>query len=348
MHFASKTYAYSLAMGDFNGDCIPDLILPFGDFVHVGVLLGRGDGTFAPALDGANSASTTYPIDIACGDFNRDGNLDVVITGAWFSVSMKGPAILLGNGDGTFQPARILNANLSSAVVVGDVNHDSLLDIVLAGGGVLLGNGDGTFTSVTQAAGALAGSPVGLSLADFNHDGVLDVASTTSQVAQVSLGSGDGTFQKPVVVTRGPQLNSVASGDLDEDGKLDLVVSSEPDVVVGENGSILVFFGSGDGTFTAGPTLAAGPSPQSLILADLDLDGHLDIVDGAEPTDGVRVTLGNGDGTFRAPAAVPMSGYSRFDRLVVGDLNRDGKLDIAAAISTSGADGASVLLNVSQ
>jgi hypothetical protein len=347
-HFASKTYAFSLAMGDFNDDCIPDLILPFGDFTHVGVLLGRGDGTFAPALDGANSPATTYPIDIACGDFNRDGHLDVVITGAWFSGSMMGPSLLLGNGDGTFQPARVLDTSLSSAVILADLNHDSILDIVLAGGGVLLGNGDATFTVVTPATGSVAGDPVGLSLGDFNHDGSLDLASTTTQLAQVSLGNGDGTFQKPVVITKGPQLNSIASGDLNEDGRLDLVVSSEPDLVVGENGSILVFFGNGDGTFATGPTLAGGPSPKSLILADLDLDGHLDIVDGAEPTAGVRVTPGNGNGTFRGPTALPVSNYSRFDRIVVGDLNRDGKLDVAAAVSTFGTYGASVLLNVSQ
>jgi hypothetical protein len=347
-HFASRSYAFSLAMGDFNGDCIPDLILPFGDFVHVAVLLGRGDGTFAPALEGASSASTTYPIDIASGDFNRDGKLDVVITGAWFSPTMKGPSILLGNGDGTFQPARVLDANLSSAVAVGDLNHDSVLDIVLAGGGVMLGNGDATFTVVSPPVSPLAGSPAGLSLGDFNHDGVLDLASTTTEVAEVSLGNGDGTFGKPVVLTKGPQLNSIASGDLNEDGRLDIVVSSEPDVVIGENGSILVFFGNGDGTFVTGPTLAGGPSPMSLILADLDLDGHLDIVDGAEPTAGVRVNPGNGDGTFRAAIALPMNNYSRFDRIVVGDLNRDGKLDIAAAISTLGTYGASVLLNVSQ
>jgi hypothetical protein len=349
-HFPTKSNAYSLTMGDFNGDCIPDLVLPFGDLVHASVLLGRGDGTFAPALDGANGSSTTYPINVAAGDFNRDGKLDVAITGAWFSVSSKGPAILLGNGDGIFQPGSVLDVNLASALAVGDLNHDSLLDIVLSGGGVLLGNGDGTFRVVAPGAGAIAGSPAGLSLADFNHDGVLDLAATSTAVAQVSLGNGDGTFQKPVVVTKGPQINSVASGDLNEDGQRDLVVSSEPDVVVGESGSILVFFGNGDGTFSAGPTFAAGPSPQSLILADLNLDGHLDIVDGAEPTGGARVTLGNGDGTFGTPIALPMSGYSRFDHMAVGDFNRDGKLDIAAAISgpPTGSSGASVLLNASQ
>ena len=218
-----------VAVGDFNGDGVQDLVVAnSGDFDsgNVSVLLGNGDGTLQTARSlGAGS----NPFSVAVGDFNGDGVQDLAITnGGSAHVS-----VLLGNGDGTFQAAVNFGVGIRPAVVtVGDFNGDGIQDLAVANNGsnnlsVLLGNGDGTFqVAVNFGAG---GSPLSVAVADFNGDGVQDlaVANEGSNNVSVLLGNGDGTFQAAVNFGAGVNPISVAVGDFNGDGRPDLAVAND-------------------------------------------------------------------------------------------------------------------------
>jgi hypothetical protein len=207
----------SVAVGDFNGDGKLDIVAANGSVSGAGmvsVLLANPNGGFRPAQ--------FYPIAsaqaVAVGDFNGDGKLDVVVATGRSDTAI----VLLGNGDGTLQPAQgyaygpALDGGLG--MVVADFNGDGKLDVVM-GTTVLLGNGDGTF-GAARTVGPGSGS---VAVADFNHDGKLDIVSVDSQSTYVALGNGDGTFGAALNV--GPGGKSVAVGDFNGDGFADLAVT---------------------------------------------------------------------------------------------------------------------------
>ncbi|HKV82886.1 MAG TPA: FG-GAP-like repeat-containing protein, partial [Candidatus Sulfotelmatobacter sp.] len=315
----------SVAVGDFNGDGIPDLAIgnagdPMmdGQPGSVSVLLGNGDGTFRPA---ASLSAGESPSSVAVGDFNRDGHFDLAVTDL-----LSGSVwVLLGNGDGSFQtgqsfPTDSASGSLPEAVAVGDLNGDSKPDLIVANNkwdtySVLLGNGDGTFgPPVSFAAG---GAPEAEAIGDFNGDGVLDLAGVNSASGTVSvlLGFGDGSLQAArSYPTNGPFFSLVAA-DFNGDGKLDVVTP----------GSLLL--GNGDGTFQAPRTLVSGADPFSVAVGDFNGDGKLDLAVADNGSNNVYILLGNGDGTFQPALAFDVGAPAR--SVVVGDFNGDGKPDLA-------------------
>jgi hypothetical protein len=297
VHYATAvTQVGGPVLADFNGDGKLDVAVVC--YKVVSVLLGNGDGTFRPHVD--------FPIDVfptsgaftanqvAAADFNGDGKLDLAV--GYQVVESNAVSILIGNGDGTFQPpVDYPTGNEPDAIGVADLNHDGKLDIVTANWGdfggttvsVLLGNGDGTFQPQVQYSTAMG--PVNLQVADFNGDGNVDLAvicpcgngSTCSSLGVVSilLGRGDGTFQSrvdyPVYPLDGFPGN-VSVGDYNGDGKLDLLVT------IANTGQVSLLLGNGDGTFGAGklygPTQA---NPVSVAPGDFNGDGALDAIIGA-------------------------------------------------------------------
>jgi hypothetical protein len=350
--YAAGTVPVSVALADLNGDGIPDLAVAdqgnvVGGSAGVSVLLGNGDGTFAAArtLDAG-----FQPQSVVVGDFNGDGVPDLAVAGSYVSV-------LLGNGDGSFQNAPTYAAGSEpSSVAVGDFNGDGTLDLAVADNAygstnvrVLLGNGDGTFqTAVSYPAGS---NPEFVAVGDFNGDSILDLAVTdlgdshgNGAGVSVLLGNGDGSFQAARLFPTTYSAGSVAVGDFNGDGVLDLAVTAHGANVVSQS-SVNVFLGNGDGTFAAARTFDAGTRPVSVAVGDLNGDGVPDLAvadfgDASGNGQGVSVLLGKGDGSFGA--AQHLAAGSGPHSVALGDFTGDGILDIAVANADS--DTVSVLL----
>ncbi len=325
-----------LVVGDFNGDGIPDLATPDSATGVVAIFLGKGDGTFQPAKF-ASTGTGSMPLALAAADFNADGKLDLAVALA----NQGAVAILLGNGDGTFQPARFVTTAGSAlyhpiALAVADFNHDGRLDIATAnnslGASVLLGNGDGSFQPY-KLLGSSQG-PTWIAAGDFNHDGDPDLAVTTSSnTVDISMGNGDGTFQGYTSIATGGGSNpqSVAVADLDGDGNSDLVVACYGANAVG------VLLGNGDGTFLPIELYAAGAEPISVAVGDLNLDGIPDLVVTNFGSNSLSLFQGNGDGTFLPLPAYSTTSGSQPAASVIADLDAEGAPEIVTALYESSA-----------
>ena len=304
---------------DINLDGKPDLIGFDGT-----ILLGKGDGTFTT---GTKLSLTAPPL--AVGDFNGDGKPDLV----WGNGTSL--TVLLGNGDGTFQPA--INTDVGNSFSyfgVADLNGDGKADVVAVNNTevfVFLGKGDGTFMI-----GAQYGAPMGTVqavFADFNGDGKLDVAMASAGLVTVLLGKGDGTFKPPITSTGVASPFLIATGDINGDGKLDLVESDNSACQGGLQAcQIYTLLGNGDGTFSAPENPVTTPPVDfnvELALADLNGDGKADLVVAAQPF--AQIYLSNGTGF------TPGQAYYLLDEFfgaqismipVIADFNHDGKPDV--------------------
>ncbi|MGA2588561.1 MAG: FG-GAP-like repeat-containing protein [Bryobacteraceae bacterium] len=297
-----------------------------------------------PRVFGAGS----FPYGIAVGDFNEDGKLDLAVANSnLLSQQASSLGVFLGNGDGTFQPMVSYQVGRTPrAVVAGDFNGDGHLDLAVANQdgfvSVLLGDGRGNFqNAVDFAAGP---SPLSIAEGDFNGDGHLDLAvanfvekATPGQVS-VLIGNGDGTFRPPVQFVAGVVPQAIAVGDVNGDGRPDLVVAN--DGYGNIPGKVGVLLGQGDGTFGPVQEYSAGVNPFSIALGDFNGDGNLDVVVTDETQLRVEVLLNNGKGGFNA--AVPYSTGQNPFSVAVGDVNGDGALDLVVANMADGT--VSVLL----
>ncbi len=326
MSYGFVADAQAVNAADLSGDGISDLIV--GVDHNFAVAFGAGDGTFHAGHTAPTGDETTS---VATGDFNSDGLPDVVVA----NFSGDDLSVFLNAGGGFVQAAmNFPSDNGPRSVVTADLNADGILDLAAACDYaqtvvVLLGNGDGTFQ--TKISNAIGLAPEDLDISDLNSDGAPDIvaANSFSDSISVLLGNGDGTFEPAVDYAAGDNPSSVASGDFNGD--------STPDIAVGNSdpsGTLWIFLGAGDGTLLSPVAYDGGKTPNDIVVADLDDDGSLDL--GMShynaQSDDVAVVLGNGDGTFNAPAFYSTGG-DPFG-IAAGDFNGDDVLDLV--VSNSG------------
>ena len=310
-------YPRALAVGDVDGNGIPDLVAVNERSNTLSVMLGNGDGTFgARRFRTSHTALTLDPADL-----NGDGEVDLVVENVDRTSTI---ATLLGRGDGTFGTSADFGGwGTYIFAAVGDVNDDGRPDVAVVSENdnvvsTLYGNGDGTLGA--RADHPTGQNPKGVQIVDLDGDGFPELVVANARVGTLSVlpGTGPGTFGVAVDYETGrfPQL--LGKADLNADGRWDLVVGNAGSATVS------AFLGNGDRTLTR-KDLPTGDAPRSVCIADLDGDGFLDLALVAGPS--VLVHRGHGDGTF--DPGIEIAPHEGAYGVACADLDGDGKLDLA-------------------
>lgn len=331
-----RIFPWQMISADFNHDGIPDLAsaTPNSETPSyrgvITVFLGDGKGTFqTPRFHYYEGHGV---MGLAAGDFDNDGNLDIIDVNSDLYDRAEGAAVLLGDGDGTFSRHVHNEARYSlTDVAVGDFNADGNVDAVVSSWrepfvGVLVGRGDGTLLGPNRIPTNIA-SPWRILTGDLNSDGISDlVLMNTHGVIEVHLSNGDGTFRLGgTYKTTGLGSSAIVQGDFNEDGIIDLAASAPHGVDV--------FIGNGDGTFQL-PVHYGGWGFEAMAAGDTNGDGHPDIFVMKGPSAYFEergywgIYLGNGDGTFQ-PVVKHFTITKPELTISMADFDGDGLADLA-------------------
>jgi len=323
----------SVAVGDLNKDGYPDFIAPNSGSNNVSVFINKKNGTFNNKVDYPGGAG---PWGVAIGDINGDGNADMVVANnGGTSVS-----VFKGTGTGTFGAKTDFTVGANPTdIALGDFDTDGDLDIVTGNTGgntvsILFNNGSGTFAGRTDY--TVGSNSQSVAVGDLNADtkpdiAIVNYASGGGSTVSVLINKGNGTFNNKVDYTTGAGPDGLAFGDLNEDSKLDMVVSNFGPT--GNGNTVSVFRGNGDGTFQPKTTYTTGLGPSNVTIADFSGDGNLDIATANATANTVSVLENNTSGGFLAKVdyAGGAGGIAR------GDFNADGIPDIVATKYGGGA-----------
>ncbi|MBS1826059.1 MAG: VCBS repeat-containing protein [Acidobacteria bacterium] len=331
-NFTVPSSARKIAAYDVNGDGKMDLVAVTS--VGYSVLLGNGNGTFQAAV---NATVASGIVSVATGDVNGDGKGDLVA--GWSDVVAVG----LGNGNGTFQALQTLAVpGDQSYVALGDLNKDGKLDAVVADEGastvgVLYGDGAGRMTAGPRY--AMAEHSVSLFVMDFDLDGNADIVAASGHPDELApnmdngrmsvlFGKGDGTFHGTRAYPAGKGGTGTVWADFNGDGRLDAARAPQ------FSDTISLFLGQGGAEFGGNSVKVTGAVELGALgAADFNGDGKVDLVAAESGSTVMYMLLGKGDGTFQAPTT--FTGVADAFLMAAGDLNQDGKQDLAY----SNADG---------
>lgn len=314
------------------------------------------------------SSGGNGPNSVAIADLNGDGKLDIVVANWCINSNVPCPGssvgVLLGNGDGTFKSGVAYGSGgvYADFVAIGDLNGDGKADIVVAncgngssnhcigaGGnvGILFGNGDGTFqAAVTIQLGGGGYGAIAVAIDDVNGDGKADLIvagdCASGGCGGVLLGNGNGTFQTEIPFSSGGLIAfGMAVGDVNGDGKPDVVIGNQCADQTCATSTVGVVLGNGNGTFQAPVTYdSGGIYPDSVAIADVNDDSRPDLVVANSSTSttinqgDVGVLLGNGNGTFQPVVAYPASEFGAAS-IAVADMDGDANPDIVVANCSS-------------
>jgi len=324
-------YPYRPALGDFDGDGVLDLVGVPGANAPMSLLYGTGDGTFPTRRD-IDSTMQLWQAFVADVDWDGFPDLISIIT------DQSGVTVRRGSGNRSApfgEPAAYSTSSAPTGVLLADFDADGRVDLVARVSGALeywRGQDAGrfehqaTFDARDNYLGTMGlDSPLAMEAMDWNGDGVLDLVYGAGGNLHYRLGKGDGSFDSEVACA----LAIGVVGDLDHDHRPDLVTRTN--VLLGIDGchaSKIV-------------PLPNWPEYGGMALADLDGDGNLDVV--ADSDTKVAIRVGDGQGGFAQPLSLPGTSTtaSESSEFLIGDLNRDGKLDLVFARP----DGWGVFLN---
>lgn len=349
LNYPAGTAPAFVATNTLRNNSVNDLVVANSGANTISVLLGNGDGTFG---DQVTYATGSAPVSIATDEFNS--NTDDFPDIAVANKNSNSVSILLGNGDGTFQPQTTVNTGQTPVSVVAGNFHDltsgSGVDLAVANQGdntitVFQGNGDGTFKTPTKISLPSGFEPAALAAADLNDDGHLDlvVANAGNDTISVLLGNGDGTFRQRTDYPTGSNPLYVALGDFNGDGATDIAVANNAGNTVTIYYNQETSSGTPLGRFVAGSPrdFSAGNGPASIAVADYNLDGSLDLAVSDTTDNAVTVLLNAGNQSFTALSELPVD--TAPVSIVSADFNADGRPDVATA--NHGAADATVILN---
>ena len=336
----------SVEVADFNGDGKFDVVVANEESNDVSILLGDGTGRFAPAK-GSPFAAGHLPNDIAISDFNRDTKLDLAIA----NHEEKHLTILLGDGNGGFAPAP--NSPLAvevkphvHGVATGDFNGDGNPDLVTDSWAndqmlVLFGDGKANFRTPGTYLNVGKRPYQRHRVADVNGDGKADILTTNLEGNNVTvlLSDGSGGFKQPAgsPFASGDSPFNFAVGDVNGDGKIDLAVVDSPSSTAEGHGKdgLTVMLGNGNGGFTmlAGSPLATGKTPNRVAIGDVNGDGVNDIAVSSPDGNNITLFLMSSRGTVASSSTIAVGGKPK--GLAIRDLNGDGKADV---VTTNNGD----------
>jgi len=347
----------SIAWADYDNDGDLDIAVSGRDSslnCHFIIYRNNGDGTLTNIAEPMGANQGVYLSSIAWADYDNDGDLDIAVSGRDSSTN-KRFIIYRNNGDGTFtniaEPMGADQGVYLSSIAWGDYDNDGDLDIAVSGQDssgnyrfiIYQNNGDGTFTQVAEPMGANQGVFCSsIAWADYDNDGDLDIAVSgdtgSARRFIIYQNNGDGTFTnaaEPMGANQGVKYSSIAWGDYDNNGDLDIAVSGMDSSF---NYRFIIYRNNGDGTFTqvAEPMGAnQGVFCSSIAWADYDNDGDLDIAVSGQDGSFLRrfIIYRNIGADSFTNIAEPMGANQgvNWSSLAWGDYDNDGDLDIAVS-----------------
>jgi len=335
--FLTPAAPYWIDGGDYDQDGDVDLAVVSLTGHSLAVLRNRGDGRFEVGTE-YSSGSGSDPLHIVAADFNADGNTDLAIA----SQRRNQISVHLNNGipNSTFAPAAFYGGGNFRGVAAADLDADGDFDLAAAnqangsvGVAIFRNNGNGTFAA--QMNYSTINRAYSIVARDFDRDGDSDLAVCSEDVNQITIlkNNGNATFASPVLYNAGSRPTFITSADVDRDGDWDLV-TADAGVTSSLPDSLSVYFNDGSGAFPTRNSYRVGHSPRSVVAADWNGDGNVDLAASVagtpESTESVvAVLMNNGSGTF-APA-VRYNPGARPVALFAADMDQDGDKDIIVA-----------------
>lgn len=339
-YYTPAFYApFSISLGYYNNDPFLDIVVSTSSYFYrnssINIYLGTGNGSFIPSSKLSNGRYS-IPSVIMLADFDNDHQQDIALL-TYSQISVID--LFLVHYDGDFNNEKRYTTGSSPhpiSIGIDDLDNDKQSDLIVANPGneeieLLFHYDNGIFLNRSLLFTGRGSNPTSLTTADFNRDGLLDIAvvDTWHHNMKVYLGLGNRCFAREHVysIGAGSAPNSIVAGDVNEDGRMDIVIANE------ETDHVAVFLAFDYISFTDYSIKIAGEdlSPRYLVTADFNRDHRLDIAVTNTDRHYVSIYLGRGNGTFFEHTRLSTGGSLQPKSLSVGDLNHDDCLDIVVA-----------------